>query len=210
MAQLYMASHPDLPGGVMHEAVTFGSPGAQLTPAPDARIDNIVISDDPAVLLGAHRAEIGALLRADPALAQAAAQEAAAEFPGLTVQDALASLPSFTTDYVNRGDITLLPGANGALGPASLSSISVQEHAATLYLAETEAAAAGTLHTLDVPQQPVTAQQALDRAVYDGDAHSLTAEFLAEQALDIWTQGHGWPSEAHNWLASLHHDLHLL
>jgi pimeloyl-ACP methyl ester carboxylesterase len=211
MAQLYMASHPDQPGGVTHEAVTFGSPGAELPSGLDSRIDNIVIADDPAVLLGAHRAEVGAALRADPHLAQAAAQEAATDFPGLTAQDALASLPTLTADYLNRGDITLLPGSSGKLDPSALLQPLPQEHSMSLYLAQTEAAVAGTLPTQAVSQQPATAQEAFDRAVYDSDFSNVPGvTTLVQQSLDAWADSHGQLNEAQQWLTSLQHDLHLL
>lgn len=170
-AQLYMASHPDQPGGVPHHAETFGSPGAILAPALDARIENIVIADDPGVFLGAHRAEIGAALRADPPLAEAAAQEVAQGRP-ITPQDVLASLPFLTTDYVNRGTIELLPGENGQLDPAGLLHTDATRHAATLYAAETTEAAAGTLASETVPMTAGNAEDAWLRAVYAGDYSS--------------------------------------
>ncbi|MFC7688831.1 hypothetical protein ACFQY5_03500 [Paeniroseomonas aquatica] len=40
MAQLYMAEHPDQPGGLAHDATTFGSPGALLPAGDDARVTN--------------------------------------------------------------------------------------------------------------------------------------------------------------------------
>ncbi len=207
MAQLYMATHPDQPGGPAHEAVTFGSPGAQLAAAPDARIDNLVIADDPAVLLGVHRAEVGAVLAANPALAQAAAQQAALEFPGLTAEEALASLPLLTSNYVNRGDLTLLPAADGRLDPSAALHLDPAEHDMALYLARTTAAAAGTGPSLDVPQQPLTAMQALDRAVYAGDTSAIGSKALVDAAVANWPQAPHALDQAGTWLSALHHDL---
>jgi hypothetical protein len=163
-----MATHPDQPGGVPHHGETFGSPGAILAPALDARIENIVIADDPAVFLGTHRAEIGAALQANPPLAEAAAQEVAQGRP-ITPQDVPASLPFLTTDYVNRGTIELLPGENGQLDPAGLLHTDATRHTATLYAAETTEAAAGTLPSETVPMAAGNAEDAWLRAVYAGD-----------------------------------------
>ncbi len=173
--QLYMATHPDQLGGVPHRGETFGSPGALLNPAPDARIENVMIADDPAVFLGAHRGEIGAALRANPLLAEAAAQQVAPEFPGLTPLDALASLPFLTTNYVNRGTIELLPGEDGQLGPtapAGLLEADPSRHRATLYVAETGEAAAGTLASETIPTTGGDTEDAWFRAVYAGDYSS--------------------------------------
>lgn len=173
--QLYMASHPDQPGGVPHRGETFGSPGALLAPEPDPRIENVVIADDPAVFLGIHRGEIGAVLQAEPLLAEAAALRIAQELPGLTPQDALDSLPFLTTNYVNRGTIVLLPGENGQLGPTAPSGLLEADparHAATLYIAETAEAASGTLASETVPMTPGNAEDAWLRAVYAGDYSS--------------------------------------
>ncbi|MBX6741732.1 MAG: hypothetical protein IRY87_06750 [Acetobacteraceae bacterium] len=200
--QLYMASHPDQPGGVPHRGETFGSPGAMLAPAPDARIENIVIADDPAVFLGAHRGEIGAVLQADPLLAAAAAQQIAHDLPGLTVQEALASLPFLTSNYTNRGTIVLLPGENGQLGPAApngLLEADPAEHRATLYVAETTEAAAGTLASETVPMTHGNAEDAWLRAVYAGDYSSgVSAGNLLQGVLGDLADTHFLLADAQN------------
>jgi hypothetical protein len=132
LAQQYMAAHPDQ-AGVTFDAVTFGSPGAILPAGEDARITNFVIADDPAVALGAHRAEIGEVLRANPTLANLAADKAAEELPGLTEEQALAAINSLTVNYENRGDIVLLPGRSADLSPqaaiAGLAEFDTAQHA---------------------------------------------------------------------------------
>ncbi|WP_431270301.1 hypothetical protein [Dankookia sp. P2] len=96
LAQLYMQDHPNQPGQPGHAAVTFGSGGAILPAGTDERILNYVIADDPAVFIGAHRAEIGDALRANPTLADVVAAQVAEDFPGLSKAQALASLPNLT------------------------------------------------------------------------------------------------------------------
>jgi pimeloyl-ACP methyl ester carboxylesterase len=194
MAQLYMAEHPDQPGGVAHDAVTFGSLGAVLPPGEDARAENYVIADDPAVVLGAHRAEVGAALRADDQLAEAAADRAAQVFPGLTKEQALASLGTLTVDYENHGDIILLPGATGQLSPeanlAGLAALDPMRHTPELYTQELALAAAGG-PTLTLPTGPQDdLGLAFLREVYDSDQPdtgdalaSLLSRFVDDQAM---------------------------
>lgn len=183
MAQLYMATHPDQPGGVAHEAVTFGSPGAVLPRGEDPRVENYVIADDPAVVLGAHRAEAGAALRADGHLADAAADRAALAFPGLTKAQALASLGTLTVDYQNHGDIILLPGATGQLSPeadlAGLAALDPARHTPELYVQEMAQAAAGGA-TLTLPEGPQhDPGLAFLRDVYDSDQPDTGAAVAA-------------------------------
>ncbi|WP_207540763.1 alpha/beta hydrolase family protein [Sabulicella rubraurantiaca] len=146
MTQLYMSQHPN--GATQYLAVTFGSPGALLDEANDPRIVDYVIASDPAVYLGEHRADTGAELRANPVLAGGAAFIAADTFPGLTVTDALASLPSLTRDYENRGITVLLPGLDGTVDPVSdfgeLLRADPANHRVDLYTLRVAMEAAGT------------------------------------------------------------------
>jgi len=172
LAQLYMANHPNQPDLPGHAAVTFGSGGAILPDDTDPRINNYVIADDPAVVAGAHRAEIGAALRANPTLADAAATKVAQEFPGLTKEQALASLPNLTVNYDNHGQILLLPGQDGTLDSCSdltnLSRIDAARHDVALYV--TEVAAATTPGHLVVIPEAGSADTELHllQAIYDG------------------------------------------
>ncbi len=45
LAQVFMSEHPEN-GPVSYQAVTFGSPGALIAAASDARITNFEIADD--------------------------------------------------------------------------------------------------------------------------------------------------------------------
>lgn len=110
MAQIFMSEHA---GDDHYRAVTFGSPGALpqkhvFAAAADSRITNYVVSDDPVVYLGQHRAE------------------AIAETAGVlkTVLGAFTSLThislgglfgsaakALTGDYVNNGATVVLQGA---------------------------------------------------------------------------------------------------
>ncbi|MCO6415120.1 hypothetical protein JYK14_02870 [Siccirubricoccus sp. KC 17139] len=193
MAQLYMAEHPDQPGGVAHDAVTFGSPGAVLPPGGDARPINYVVADDPAVFLGAHRAEIGEVLRADNHLAEAAATRIAEEMPGLTKEAALATLGTLTVNYENRGDIVLLPTAEGELSPAAdvaaLAQLDPARHDIDTYIAGMQVAAAGG-GTILVPTAPQdNPGLAFLRDVYNSDPPPPSAEAAGavwEQVLQGW------------------------
>jgi len=172
MAQLYMAEHPDQAGLPGHAAVTFGSGGAILPEGTDARITNYVIADDPAATLAVHRAEIGEVLRANPALADAAATKAAQEFPGLTKEQALASLPNLTVNYDNHGPIVLLPGQDGRLDSSAdltnLSRLDVARHDVNLYVSEV-AQAAATGQSVIIPEAPSADPELhLLQAIYDG------------------------------------------
>ena len=113
MTQLYMADHPDT-AQVHYFSDTFGSPGALIADGPDPRVTNFRVADDPAVFLGENRRAVGAELRADPFLAGIAVFGATQAFPGLTTLDAIASLPSLTQDYENRGQDFVLARANGS------------------------------------------------------------------------------------------------
>ncbi|MBL6079891.1 alpha/beta fold hydrolase [Belnapia sp. T18] len=173
LAQQFMAAHPEQ-AGVTYDAVTFGSPGALLPPGVDARITNFVVADDPAVALGAHRAEIGEVLRSDPALANLAADKAAEELPGLTEAQALAAINSLTVNYENRGDIMLLPGKTADLSPqagiAGLARLDTAQHAPELYASSVTAAAASPEPELIVPETGTTDPQLLAlRSIYDSD-----------------------------------------
>lgn len=142
LVQVFMAEHPPAPdgGGVRYVADTFGSPGALVPDGPDARISNYVVADDPAVFLGENRAGVGDALEGNPLLASPAAALAADVFPGLTEQDALAAIPSFTVNYENRGETVLLPGKTGGTDPISSVVGLVQadpgQHRIALYISE--------------------------------------------------------------------------
>ncbi|TDH64524.1 hypothetical protein E2C06_00845 [Dankookia rubra] len=172
LAQLYMESHPNQPGMPGHAAVTFGSGGAILPAGTDERILNYVIADDPAVFIGAHRAEIGDALRANPTLADVVATEVAEQFPGLTKAQALASLPNLTANYDNQGQIVLLPGQDGRLDSgadlANLSRLDAARHDVNLYV--TEVAQAYTpSHSVIIPEAASTDPELrLLQAIYDG------------------------------------------
>ena len=216
LAQQFMAAHPDQPG-VAYDAVTFGSPGALLPPGEDARITNFVIADDPAVALGAHRGEIGAVLRADPTLADLAADRAAQAFPGLTHDQALATLGSLTANYENRGDIVLLPGHGADLSPASdiagLARLDAGQHAPELYAASVATAAASPEPGLVVPETGTTDPQLLAlRSLYDSDG----GDPQAFQALidgwrqDVQAEGNDAFTGLRDQIAAIGHDLHLI
>lgn len=220
MAQLYMAEHADQPGGVTYDATTFGSPGAVLPAGDDARITNFVIADDPAVALGAHRAEVGAILRSDDTLARLAANEAAQAFPGLTADQALASLGSLTVNYENRGGITLLPGQDPAISPetavAGLARLDPAQHAPELYASSVALAAAQPGQEVVVPEAPVNDAGLLAlRTIYDSDGYDPQA---AQGLFDAWVGGLRTDALAagndafttvRDGLAQLGHDLHL-
>jgi pimeloyl-ACP methyl ester carboxylesterase len=146
MTQLYMSQHAN--GATQYNAATFGSPGALISDATDARIIDYVIAGDPAVYLGENRASVGAELRANPLLAGAAAFTAADTFPGLTPADALASLPSLTRDYENRGITALLPSLDGSLDQVSdfgeLLRADPANHRVEVYTFKLASEAAGT------------------------------------------------------------------
>ncbi|WP_149541296.1 lipase family protein [Siccirubricoccus phaeus] len=222
MAQLYMASHPDQPGSIPHDAVTFGSPGAMLPPGGDARPTNYVVADDPAVFLGAHRAEIGEVLRADGYLADAAAARISQEMPGLTHDAALATLGTLTVNYENRGDIVLLPTAEGQLSPeadiAGLAQLDPTRHDIETYLAGMQAAAAGGPTTLVPPAPQGDPGLAFLRDVYNSDPPPPSID-AAGQVLESWAQdlrddAQPWLNDAfttvRDGLGDLGHDLNLI
>ena len=114
LTQVYMANHP-AGGAVSDVAATFGSPGALITPASDARITNYEIADDPVPYLGLFRAEIGQKAMMDPVYAATVSVGLSlAVGDGVTPQDIAASIPFLTADYVNRGPTDYLPGLNGS------------------------------------------------------------------------------------------------
>lgn len=200
-AQLYLQAHPDRPGGLTFDAVTFGSPGAILPAGGDARPANYIIADDPAPFLGTHRAELGEVLRANATLAGLAADAIAAELPGLTRDQALASLGSLTVDYENRGDIILLPGRDQNLSPANdvagLSRLAAAQHAPELYVAALEAAASRGGPEIFIPTAPQgNAGLAFLRSLYDSDQRDPTAAGqVVADVLDGWAHGLGQGAE---------------
>ena len=174
------AGHPDQPGGLTYHADTFGSAGAVLPPGGDARLTNFVIADDPAVFLGAHRAEIGEVLRADDTLADLAAQRAAEEFPGLTKQQALDSLPSLTVTTRFAATRSSCPATTRTCRPPPMSPVCrswTPRAAPELYASAVATAAATPGHEILVP----TAPQDNDglalpfRTVYNSDQHDPQA-----------------------------------
>ncbi|MFC7474541.1 hypothetical protein ACFQS7_09265 [Dankookia sp. GCM10030260] len=188
LAQLYMESHPNQPGLPGHAAVTFGSGGAILPAGTDERITNYVIADDPAVILGAHRAEIGEVLRANGTLADVVADQVAQQFPGLTKDQALASLPNLTVNYENQGQIVLLPGQDGRLDSganlANLAELDVARHDVNLYV--TEVAQSGTPgNSLIIPEVATTDPELrLLQAIYDGsDQDPAASRNVTDQLL---------------------------
>jgi pimeloyl-ACP methyl ester carboxylesterase len=116
LAQVFMAEHPES-GAVSYQAVTFGSPGALLANAPDARITNFKIADDLIPYVGEYRAEIGARASGNQVYANALAAVAVGASGSLTPDDVFASIPTFTASYVNRGLTVLLPDSDGLLIP---------------------------------------------------------------------------------------------
>jgi hypothetical protein len=141
LAQLFMVNHPlGTTGAVTYLASTTGSPGALIEDGPDPRVTNYAIVDDPAVFLGENRAGVGDALDGNTLLSNAAADLAADIFPGLTAQDARSSIPTFTTNYENRGETVNLPGKAGGTGPitsvAGLLTADPDQHNISQYLTE--------------------------------------------------------------------------
>lgn len=202
LAQQYMATHADGVTGITYASTTFGSPGAQLAAVADARIDNVVVADDPAVVLGTHRGEIGSLLAADPSLADAAAQRVAEEFPGITRAEALATLPTLTANYVNRGDIVLLPGDDGSFNPGSFTGLleaNADRHDPALYASLTASAAAGTASTVVVPELPTNDAEAIGLGVYGGRYPTgVNVSGAIEDVVDAWSFGSGVVDDVEN------------
>ena len=113
LTQVFMANHP-AGGSVSYQAATFGSPGALIPAATDNRIVNYEITDDPVPYVGLYRAEIGRTASTDPVYAGAfSVGLSAAVANRLTPLDVVASIPSLTANYVNRGAIEFLPGITG-------------------------------------------------------------------------------------------------
>ena len=119
LTQIFMASHPAGTTPVRYFADTFGSPGALVPDADDARITNFVIVDDPAVFLGENRAGVGSAVSGNAVLERGAAAVASQAFPGLTEDDARSAIPGFTSNYENAGATVNLPGKTGGTGPIS-------------------------------------------------------------------------------------------
>ncbi len=140
LTQLFMASHPAGGSSVHYIADTFGSPGALVADAADARITNFVVVDDPAVFLGENREAVGNTLNGNPLLAQPVAEKASGVFPGLTTQDALDAIPTLTRNYENAGATVDLPGKVGGTGPissvAGLLLADPAQHEISLYTKE--------------------------------------------------------------------------
>ncbi|MGI4810122.1 MAG: lipase family protein [Janthinobacterium lividum] len=147
MAQLYMASHADN-STTRYVAETVASPGVLQQQAADPRITNLQVADDPAVYLGENRALVGILLQTNPLLAAGAIFAGPEVFPGLTSLDVLNSIGSLNTDYVNRGQVTVLPGSDGSYTVTDnlLDAISAgkSEHLVATYLSRAEALANST------------------------------------------------------------------
>lgn len=158
MAQFYMAAHADT-ATVQYRADTFGSSGAAISAGTDPRINLVQIADDPAVYVGQNRASIPAQIQADPTLASTPLFTGGQVYPGLTTSDLNGSLPSFTTNYVNRGTVTLLPNADGSFTQpgtlAAAAATSVGDASATSYLSRMEALT-GSLGEDQAPA-PITA-----------------------------------------------------
>lgn len=147
MAQLYMASHADN-STTRYVAETVASPGVLQQQAADSRITNLQVADDPAVYLGENRALVGVLLQTNPLLAAGAIFAGPEVFPGLSSLDVLNSIGSLNTDYVNRGQVSLLPGSDGSYTVTDnlLDAISAgkSEHVVATYLSRVEALANST------------------------------------------------------------------
>ncbi len=154
MAELYMDSHPNT-ASVSYVADTFGSPGALQSPGTDPRITNFRIADDPAIYVGEHRAEVGADLRADPALAATAVFEGPQLFPGLQPQDVVAAIPNINQNYVNVGTDVTLPAANGSTTPITTLDQAVAadpaEHNVQNYVARLETLTGSTGDDQELP-----------------------------------------------------------
>lgn len=147
MAQLYMASHADN-STTRYVAETVASPGVLQQQAADPRITNLQVADDPAVYLGENRALVGILLQTNPLLAAGAIFAGPEVFPGLTSLDVLNSIGSLNKDYVNRGQVTVLPGSDGSYTVTDnlLDAISAgkSEHLVATYLSRVQALANST------------------------------------------------------------------
>lgn len=138
LAQIFMSEHA---GDDHYRAVTFGSPGALpqagvFDVAPDSRITNYQVSDDPFVFLGEHRAEIAAYAEENPAFAANLVAELSKE-THLSAKVIGAALTSMTADYVNDGTTVTLPGAAPSVTLANLLTASPAEHDVGLYVALT-------------------------------------------------------------------------
>lgn len=113
LAQQFMAEHPEA-AFASYRAATFGSPGAAIEAAPDDRIVNYGIADDPVPYVGRYRAEIAQAAVLNPVYADRIAQDVAAVVGhGLTAQDISEAIAGATADDVNRGAIDTLPGRDG-------------------------------------------------------------------------------------------------
>ncbi len=224
LAQLYMANHPNQPGLPGHAAVTFGSPGAILPAGSDLRINNYVIADDPAVFIGAHRAEIGEALRANGTLADVIADQVIGEFPGLTKAQALATLPSLTVNYDNHGQILLLPGQDGKLDSgaalAGLAQLDASRHDVSNYVTGTAAATASGGLVYIPEAASADPELRLLQAIYDGSSQdraasqSVTDQLLRNIGNDLTgglvDDGNGVFTDIRDGLTNIGQDLQLI
>ncbi len=152
LAQVFMSEHPEK-GTVSYQAVTFGSPGALLPAAPDARITSFEIADDLIPYVGEYRAAIGAKAIGNELYANTLAAVAVGASGSLTPEDVLNAIPTLTANYVNRGETVLLPDSDGQrlpflpaqiLDSADLLKIATdnkERHGILIYAAESAAAA---------------------------------------------------------------------
>lgn len=123
LVQVFMSDHPE-GGAVSYQAVTFGSPGGLVAPAPDARITNYEIADDLIPYVGEYRADIGAKAIGDTIYANAVAGVGSGASGGrVSPVEVFESIPTFTANYVNRGETILLPDSDGGLAPFSRDQI---------------------------------------------------------------------------------------
>ena len=99
-----------------------------------------MVVDDPAVFLGENREGVGNALNGSSVLARSTADLAGKVFPGLTADDALNAIPTFTVNYENAGTTVNLPGKAGGTGPITSVTGLVQadagQHAISLYIKE--------------------------------------------------------------------------
>lgn len=138
MVQLFMYEHPNDPH---YAAVTFGSPGALPKPhlfaaRSDNRITNYVVSDDPFVFLGEHRAELRRYAMRHPLRALWLAM-GVARASGASLLRVLLAAGDMRRDYVNNGRKVVLPGASPALTLAGLAGADPDEHEIETYIART-------------------------------------------------------------------------
>ena len=134
MVQIFMYTHR---GQDRYRAVTFGSPGARpqvgvFGAAPDARITNYVVSDDPFVFLGGHRTEVVRYAMRHPIYGFLLAQGIAAE-SGLSLISVFREATSSSADYLNNGLQVRLEGARSHLTVGSMLRSDTAEHEVETY-----------------------------------------------------------------------------